>query len=89
MSEPIPTVHLQISGDLPWIVLGWRTFEQYDDVDDELVAAYGPVSSEAAAQDVVKALEDTNVGAEYRFAVKPICPVRHEPAIPGPIATAV
>lgn len=70
------SMHLQITGDLPWVVHGWRTFEQYEDVSDELVATYGPVLTKDAAEELAKALEDAGVGAERKYTLMPIYPVR-------------
>lgn len=70
------SLHLQISGALPWCVLGWRTFE-HEDVSPELAAVYGPVASKDAAERLVETLGQLIPGAEsvMKFTVVPIFPV--------------
>lgn len=87
MNDPQPkshSLHLQISGDLPWCVLGWRLFE-HEDIEPELAAVYGPVPSQDAAeqlaQELPTILPGTDTGA--KFTVVPFFPVRPLPAESG------
>lgn len=71
------SLHLQISGDLPWCVLGWRTFE-HEDVEPEIAAVYGPVPSKEAAERLAESLKALAPGldADAKFTVMPTFPVR-------------
>jgi hypothetical protein len=84
MDETTTALHLQISGDLPWVVLGWRHFDD-DELAPDLIGVYGPVPSKPIADDLAAVLAQafpTN-GDLTRFTVEPAHPVRTgaEPAV--------
>lgn len=51
-----PVAHLQIGGELPYAVVGYR--RQFEDSEVEIVAIYGPVPSEEDAEELKAALSD-------------------------------
>lgn len=83
-TPPSPeALHVQISGGLPWCVLGWHT-SQFDDVPDELVTAYGPVSTKEEAERLAEALAQAAPGSgeSAKFTAMQIFPVQSAPATP-------
>jgi hypothetical protein len=72
MSETTNNMTLQISGELPYCVLGWRTPE--DQIGPELVAVYGPVPTKQDAEALKAALEMA-CGPDPYFTISTIHPV--------------
>lgn len=79
-----PAMLPQISSQLPWVVLGWRHFDD-DEIAPDLIGVYGPVSSKQIADGLAAALAQTfpTNGDLTRFTVEPAHPVRTgaEPAV--------
>lgn len=78
---PSDSLHLQISGELPWCVLGWHT-SIHSDVEPELVAIYGPVPSQQAAELLAQSLTAITPGSDTsaKFTAMPIFAVRSTPS---------
>ena len=86
MPDPQPAaqpLHLQISGELPLCVLGWR-FSEHEDVAPDLAAVYGPLPSQDAAERLIAALTQLIPDADsvMNFTVVPIFPVVSRSADP-------
>lgn len=73
-------MHLQLSGALPHVVLGWRTHDEQYDIPPELVAVYGPVNTLEDAQRLVATLLESFPGDEENYTVMPAFPVRPAPS---------
>jgi hypothetical protein len=80
-------VHLQISGDLPWVVLGWRTYPEHG-LEPELVAIYGPVPTQDEAAQLVQTLTEVFPAHEENFTVMPTFPVGPAPSGPDAAVAA-
>ena len=80
MNDTTPAVHIQISGNLPWCVAGWRTYEDTD-VAPDLIAVYGPVPTKEDADRLAITLADLTPGAGETalFTVVRACPVGPTP----------
>ena len=83
-----PAMSIQLSGDLPFVVLGWRHFDD-DEIAPDLIGVYGPVASKQNADDLAAALAQAFPpnGDLTRFTVEPAHPVRIEPG-PDPAVVA-
>ena len=84
-----PAMLLQISGDLPWCVAGWRTYEDTD-VAPDLIAIYGPVPTKEDADRLAITLADLTPGAGETalFTVVRAHPVRPTPQDTDPAVVA-
>jgi hypothetical protein len=69
-----PVAHLQIGGELPYVVVGYR--RQFEDSEVDIVAIYGPVPSEEDAEALGEALTDMGLGNDQTFSVVPAYVVR-------------
>lgn len=66
-----PTPHMQIGGEMPYAVVGYR--QQFDDSPIEIAAVYGPVPSQQDADALKEALADIT---DQRLEVVPAYVVR-------------
>jgi hypothetical protein len=71
-------MHLQISGDLPQVVLGWRTYPEHG-LEPDLIAVYGPLPTQEEAARLVQTLMETFPANDDSYTVMPIFPVRPAP----------
>jgi hypothetical protein len=73
------TMHIQITGDLPWVVCGWRTYPEHGDIEPELVAVYGPLPTQGDAAALVATLMEAFPTREENFTAMQSFPVRLAP----------
>ena len=72
-------MHLQISGDLPHVVLGWRTYDRDDDIPADLVAVYGPVPTAEDAERLIETLTAAFPASGDNYTSMAAFPVRPAP----------
>lgn len=71
-------LNMQLSGDLPWVALGWKTYPQHG-LEPSLIAIYGPVDSREEAAALVATLLEIFPGDEDNYTVMPLFKVRVDP----------
>lgn len=68
-----PVAHLQVGGELPYAVVGYR--QQFEDSAIEIVAVYGPVPSEQDAEalkDSLGDITDQHLQVVPTYVVRPV-----------------
>lgn len=79
MSDTTPAMHLQVTGELPVVVLGWRTHDEQYDIPPELIAVYGPVPTQEDAERLIETLTGAFPAGDDNYTVMPAFPVRLAP----------
>ena len=79
MNDATSGFQIQISGDMPWVVLGWRTYPEIDAEARDLIAVYGPVPTREAADRLIATLAETFPADTENYTAMPAFPVQIAP----------